>query len=148
MAAHANRQKQLIERLKVSEVHHLYSLSGIEDFLSGDSKGLRPPWDFWNVPRPILAEQFDNILTWLHEYENFEVRLRTTALPETWLLLDTTSFWRNSLGLGQLRLQIPFRVSRLSGRQQQCNLPDNFVAFGLTHRQSRINKRFVSNSQG
>jgi hypothetical protein len=76
MADHVRRQEVFLERLQVSEMHHLYSIQGIRNFLSGASAIESPLWDWWATPRAVVEQQFDNIFTWLDRYPNFEVRLR------------------------------------------------------------------------
>jgi len=62
------------------EVHHLYSKKGVEDYVHGVSTGTRAAWDFWPIPKDVLREQLDTILSWL-ERDNFEIRLRETGVP-------------------------------------------------------------------
>ncbi len=75
MAAHAKRQDAFLHRLRVSEVHHLYSIQGIRNFLSGATAISTPLWEWWDTPKDVIKQQFDNVFSWL-DHPNFEVRLR------------------------------------------------------------------------
>ena len=90
MLLHEARQEKFRERLETSPVRHLYSKTGIEQFLTETSPAIegRPAWDFWPVPREILAKQLDTILEWLDTYDNFEVRLREKDIPANVTILS------------------------------------------------------------
>jgi hypothetical protein len=79
MAAHRVRQAAFLKRLQESEVHHLYSMTGVRAFLSGASAISTPLWEWWETPNQVIRQQFENVLTWLDNCPNFEVRLRPTV---------------------------------------------------------------------
>jgi hypothetical protein len=76
IVAHTQRQQEFIKRLDVSEVHHLYSLKGLEDLFCGSSA----VWE-WQTPREVLVHQVDNVVRWL-QHDNFELRLRRASVQE------------------------------------------------------------------
>jgi hypothetical protein len=74
MVAHETRQQEFLQRLQSAEVRHLYSIKGIENYLSN-------AWTSWKQPNKLLRAQLTKLLAWLETYENFEVRLRETNVP-------------------------------------------------------------------
>ncbi len=76
MALHEQRQQAFLKRLETTEVHHLYSQQGVETFLRHGMRESGSTGNVWNVVGEILVEQLERTISWLEEYENFEVRLR------------------------------------------------------------------------
>ena len=79
MAAHRARQAAFLKRLQASEVQHLYSVTGIHSFLTGALDISTALWEWWETPKAVIRAQFENVLTWLDNCPNFQVRLRPTV---------------------------------------------------------------------
>ena len=89
MVAHRRRQDAFLNRLQESEVHHLYSVQGIRNFLTGASAIASPLWGWWEAPKHVVEQQFDNVFSWL-DNPNFEVRLRPNVPGNVTIIgLDT-----------------------------------------------------------